>query len=57
MKTHPAMLAERIKVQAGYRSQEPVKLLLEELLDMTRAYMLALEILQKESPHEDSTGR
>lgn len=57
MKTHPAILAERIRVQAGYRSQSPEKVLLEELLDMTRAYMLALEILQKESPNEDSPSR
>lgn len=58
MKTHPQHLVDRIKKQASYTgSVRPEQLLLEELLDMQRAYMLALEIILKESRNENRTGR
>jgi len=57
MKTHPEMLAERMRKQASISSFSPEQLLLEELLDMTRAYMVALEILSKESRNENSPSR
>lgn len=54
--THPEQLAERFRQQGNPIRIEPVRLLLEEFLDMQRTYVLALEILLKESRNANSTG-
>ena len=58
MKTHPDMLIKRIREQASYtHGITPQHLLLEELLDMQRVYMVALETFTKESRNEDRNSR
>jgi len=57
MKTHPDLLVERLRAQASYTSFRPEQLLLEELLDMQRVYMVALETFTKESLNEDRNSR
>lgn len=55
--TYPEMIAERIRKQAASAHIPPARLLLEELLDMQRAYMVALELIVKESTNVDSDSQ
>lgn len=57
MSTYPEMLAERFRRQARPLGLSPERLLLQEMLDMNRAYMLGLEILSKESPNVNSDSQ
>jgi len=57
MKTYPENLIARIRKQASYTSFRPEHLLLEELLDIQRVYMIALETFTKESRNEDRNSR
>lgn len=54
--TYPKMIAERVQRQASAIGLHPARLLLEELLDLQRAYVLALEIVIKESTNVDRAG-
>lgn len=55
--TYPEMIAGRILKQAAAAHITPARLLLEELLDMQRAYMVALELIVKESTNVDSNSQ
>lgn len=50
-KTHPEQLAERFR-RTAVANMDPALMALQELLDMQRAYVLALEILIKEKKDE-----
>lgn len=54
--TYPERIAERITKQASSIRMEPSRLLLQELLDIQRAYVVALEIMLKESKNDNRTG-
>lgn len=55
--SYPEMVAERIRKQAAAVNISATRLICEEMLDMNRTYMLALELILKESQNVDSTGR
>ncbi len=55
--THAESLAERIRIQARSAGISPERLLLDELLDMNRLYMVVLETLHKESQNVDRARR
>lgn len=55
--TYPEMIAGRIVKQAAAAHIPPTRLLLEEMLDMQRAYMVALEILVKESTNDNRNSQ
>lgn len=47
--THAERLAERFLTQSASCNLSPERLLLQELLDLQRNYMIALTILEKKS--------
>jgi len=55
--TYPQMIAERVRKQAAASNTQPARLLLEELMDMQRAYTDALAIITKESSNVDSNSQ
>jgi len=54
--THAESLAERLRIQARGAGISPERLLLQELLDMNRLYMLVLETLIRESRNDNATN-
>lgn len=55
--TYAENRAERLRKQAAECRISPIRLLLDELVDMNRSYLLTLEILEREVRDADSAGR
>lgn len=55
--TYPAMIAERLRIQARSAGVSAARLALQEMVDMNRNYVLVLQILEKEEIDVDRARR